>query len=182
MSADNERDPQPVRVTQPLVRCQNCGRVAPWTDGRSKAAGDEVDEVWCQTCSFEFPLPGPLVRAYEAMSLAADPPPPGLAAHSLAAIDSAGAVSAHLTARRAVEDMAAAHREQLAAATQRTARAADDAERWRAEAEAARAQVGTLTAERDRYRAALERIAEFDMTPLGKLAREALGTAREETT
>jgi hypothetical protein len=36
--------------------CPVCCRVAPWTDGRSVAAGDEADEFWCQTCGAESPL------------------------------------------------------------------------------------------------------------------------------
>ncbi|MFI8191380.1 hypothetical protein ACIF8T_21595 [Streptomyces sp. NPDC085946] len=39
-----------------LYECPQCCRVAPWTDGRSRAAGDEVDEFWCQTCGAEVPI------------------------------------------------------------------------------------------------------------------------------
>lgn len=41
---------------QPVFTCPSCDRSAPWTDGRSKEAGDEVDEFWCQTCGTESPL------------------------------------------------------------------------------------------------------------------------------
>lgn len=82
------------------------------------------------------------------------------------------ATSAHLKARRAVEDMATAHREQLAEA---------------------RAQVEMLTTEAERLREALERIlgdgtvfvAGLEIAPANafrSIAREALGPAREETT
>jgi hypothetical protein len=37
--------------------CQSCYRSGPWTDGQSAAAGDPVDEYWCQTCGEEQPLP-----------------------------------------------------------------------------------------------------------------------------
>jgi predicted RNA-binding Zn-ribbon protein involved in translation (DUF1610 family) len=39
-----------------VYECPQCCRVAPWTDGRSVKAGDEVDEYWCQTCGAEVPL------------------------------------------------------------------------------------------------------------------------------
>jgi len=39
-----------------LYECPQCCRVAPWTDGRSIAAGDGVDEYWCQTCGAEVPV------------------------------------------------------------------------------------------------------------------------------
>jgi hypothetical protein len=39
-----------------LYECPQCFRVAPWTDGRSVKAGDEVDEYWCQTCGAEVPV------------------------------------------------------------------------------------------------------------------------------
>ncbi|MFF4090388.1 hypothetical protein ACFYY9_26430 [Streptomyces nigra] len=39
-----------------LYECPQCCRVAPWTDGRTTASGDEVDEYWCQTCGAEVPL------------------------------------------------------------------------------------------------------------------------------
>jgi protein gp37 len=41
-----------------LYQCPQCDRSAAWTDGRSLAAGDEVDEYWCQTCGAETPLVG----------------------------------------------------------------------------------------------------------------------------
>jgi predicted RNA-binding Zn-ribbon protein involved in translation (DUF1610 family) len=44
-------DPQPA-----AYQCPRCGRVAPWTDGQSRAAGDETDEIWCQNCGAETPL------------------------------------------------------------------------------------------------------------------------------
>lgn len=39
-----------------LYECPQCCRVAAWTNGRKKSAGDEVDEFWCQTCGAEVPL------------------------------------------------------------------------------------------------------------------------------
>jgi hypothetical protein len=33
--------------------CPECYRVAEWTDGQAVAAGDPVDEFWCQTCGAE---------------------------------------------------------------------------------------------------------------------------------
>lgn len=44
---------------EPTYTCRNCGRAARWTDGQMKAAGDPVDEYWCQTCGEEQPLPAP---------------------------------------------------------------------------------------------------------------------------
>jgi hypothetical protein len=36
--------------------CPQCFLVRPWTDGQSKATGDETDEYWCQMCGAESPL------------------------------------------------------------------------------------------------------------------------------
>jgi predicted RNA-binding Zn-ribbon protein involved in translation (DUF1610 family) len=36
--------------------CPICGLRARWTDGRSKRAGDEVNEFWCTRCGKETPL------------------------------------------------------------------------------------------------------------------------------
>lgn len=47
--------------TLAVYRCPRCDRVAPWTDGQSREAGDETDEIWCQTCGAETPLPAPEV-------------------------------------------------------------------------------------------------------------------------
>jgi len=44
-------DPQPA-----AYQCPRCDRVAPWTDGQSREAGDGTDEFWCQTCGAETPL------------------------------------------------------------------------------------------------------------------------------
>lgn len=40
----------------PIMQCDACQYESPWTDGRSRAAGDEVDEFWCQVCGHENPL------------------------------------------------------------------------------------------------------------------------------
>ena len=39
-----------------LYECPSCCRVAPWTDGRMRKAGDPEDEFWCQTCGAQTPL------------------------------------------------------------------------------------------------------------------------------
>ncbi|MEU8829365.1 hypothetical protein [Streptomyces sp900116325] len=39
-----------------LYECPTCCRVAPWTDGRMRKHGDEIDEYWCQVCGTEVPL------------------------------------------------------------------------------------------------------------------------------
>jgi protein gp37 len=44
--------------------CPRCSQRLPWTDGRDRRHGDEVDEYWCQHCGQESPLadvPGPLL-------------------------------------------------------------------------------------------------------------------------
>jgi len=43
-------------VNDPLFRCPRCSTAAPWTDGRTREAGSDIDEFWCQTCGAETPL------------------------------------------------------------------------------------------------------------------------------
>lgn len=48
--------PEVQQLREALYRCPKCGRAREWTDGRSREAGDEVDEYWCQVCGAEVPL------------------------------------------------------------------------------------------------------------------------------
>jgi predicted RNA-binding Zn-ribbon protein involved in translation (DUF1610 family) len=38
--------------------CPKCQQVSAWTDGMSRAAGDEHDEFWCQQCGAETRIGG----------------------------------------------------------------------------------------------------------------------------
>lgn len=43
-------------MDEAVFECPICGLAARWTDGRSKRAGDEVNEYWCVRCGEETPL------------------------------------------------------------------------------------------------------------------------------
>jgi hypothetical protein len=175
---DAEGDSDAADVSQralrnrPLVTCPRCGRTRPWTDGRSKAAGDDVDEVWCQTCSHEFPLP--------------DPIPPGrwrtgthwhAASGALATIVEAGAGDPHPDGRRDDDRLIGAIPAEDAA---RAVEAVNRVERYRARLEQPCGEchpcdAPALKAEVERLAAELERCA----MPEGELVRKLDATVDE---
>ncbi len=37
-------------MSRPIIMCPHCRHDTPWINGRVKAAGDEIDEIWCVVC------------------------------------------------------------------------------------------------------------------------------------